>query len=122
MGVASHFGVLTDHATIGCAKTLLHGQNHNPANIKYHTAEIKSGTETLGFSLRTKTNCAPVYISAGHLITAEQSLEVMKKCIGNYRIPEPTRLAHQFVNEFRTGKLQPGFHQANPSLTLFKPN
>lgn len=119
MGVASHFGILANQATIGCAKSLLYGENHVPAPDKFSTTVIKSRGKTLGFALRTKNNCAPVYISAGHLITQEKSLEIIKNCIGNYRIPEPTRLAHNVVNDFRTGKLKAGFHEVLPELTLF---
>lgn len=119
MGVASHFGILANQPTIGCAKSILYGENHVPENSKYSTAEIKSYGETLGFALRTKVNCAPVYVSAGHLITQEQSLAMIKKCIGNYRIPEPTRRAHEIVNDFRTGKLKAGYHSVNQPLTLF---
>ena len=119
MGVASHFGVLTNQATIGCAKSILYGENHIPENSKYSSAEIKSYGDLLGFALRTKINCAPVYVSAGHLITQEQSLGIIKKCIGNYRIPEPTRMAHNIVNDFRTGKLKAGFHLMEQPLTLF---
>jgi deoxyribonuclease V len=120
MGVASHFGILANQATIGCAKSLLHGQNHQPQNVRFSTAEIKNNAgEMLGFALRTKRNCAPVYVSAGHLITQEESLNTIKKSVGNYRIPEPTRLAHNLVNDFRLGKLKAGFHEVAPSLTLF---
>ncbi|MGN8054802.1 endonuclease V [Pedobacter sp. 22163] len=120
MGVASHFGILANQATIGCAKSLLHGKNHQPQNVKFSTAEIKNNAgEMLGFALITKSNCAPVYISAGHLISQEESLNIIKKCLGNYRIPEPTRLAHNLVNDFRLGKIKAGFHEVAPSLTLF---
>ncbi|WP_412468999.1 endonuclease V [Pedobacter sp. KLB.chiD] len=119
MGVASHFGILANQATIGCAKSLLHGENHIPENKKLSTTEINSHGETLGFALRTKINCAPVYVSAGHLITADQSLSILKNCIGNYRIPEPTRITHNIVNDFRTGKLNAGFHEVSAPLTLF---
>jgi len=120
MGVASHFGILANQSTIGCAKSLLHGKNHQPENVRLSTAEIKNNTgEMLGFALRTKINCAPVYISAGHLITQEESLHVIKTSVRNYRIPEPTRLAHNLVNDFRLGKIKAGFHEVAPSLTLF---
>lgn len=45
---------------------------------KLSSTEINSHGETLGFALRTKLNCAPVYVSAGHLITADQSLTIIK--------------------------------------------
>jgi len=120
MGVAAHFGILANQSTIGCAKSLLHGKNHQPENVRLSTAEIKNNIgEMLGFALRTKINCAPVYISAGHLTTQEESLHIIKKSVRNYRIPEPTRLAHNLVNDFRLGKLKAGFHEVAPSLTLF---
>ncbi|WP_316737191.1 endonuclease V [Pedobacter aquatilis] len=119
MGVASHFGILANQPTIGCAKSLLYGKNHIPENQKYSTAEIKNYHELLGFALRTKINCAPVFISAGHLITQQQSIHIMKQCIGKYRIPEPTRMAHEIVNQFRLGKLESGFHTVQKPLTLF---
>lgn len=119
MGVASHFGILANQPTIGCAKSLLHGENHIPENIRLSTAKITSYGETLGFALRTKINCESVYVSAGHLITANQSLSIIKKCVGNYRIPEPTRMAHNIVNDFRIGKLKAGFHEVAAPLTLF---
>lgn len=119
MGVASHFGILANQPTIGCAKRILYGENHVPGNLKYSTSIITNGAETLGYALRTKVNCAPVYISAGHLITQDQSLSIMKKCVGNYRIPEPTRLIHNLVNDFRIGKLKSGYHAVNQPLSLF---
>lgn len=119
MGVASHFGILANQPTIGCAKSLLHGENHQPENKRLSVTEIKSKGELLGFALKTKINCKPVFVSAGHLITQEESLTILKRCVGNYRIPEPTRLVHEIVNDFRIGKLQAGFHIVNQPLSLF---
>jgi len=119
MGVASHFGILANQATIGCAKSILYGENHVPDKIRLSHAEIRSHRELLGFALRTKFNCKPVYVSAGHLITQHQSLEIMKKCCGNYRIPEPTRIAHEIVNKFRLGHYLPGHYEIEQPLTLF---
>ncbi|QEE50601.1 endonuclease V [Flavobacterium alkalisoli] len=119
MGIASHFGVLADVTTIGCAKNMLFGK-YDPLGLeKFNTSEIYNSGELLGYALRTKTGVKPVYISPGHKITVEDSLDVMKHCVLKHRIPEPTRLAHEKVNLFRVGKLQSGYHMADIQTNLF---
>ena len=120
MGIASHFGVLNNLPTIGCAKSMLYGKFDELGMEAFSSEPIFNKGELLGYALRTKKQVQPVYVSPGNLITAEQSLEVMKNCMGKYRIPEPTRQAHEKVNLFRTGKLKAGFHiENNQPLTLF---
>ncbi|WP_379091642.1 deoxyribonuclease V [Pedobacter sp. UC225_65] len=110
MGIASHFGVLTQIPTIGCAKSSLYGLSKEPDVAKYSTSSItEKQTHThIGYALRTKDQTKPVYISPGYGFSLPKSLAIMKKCIGKYRIPEPTRVAHEIVNEFRLGKLKAG--------------
>jgi deoxyribonuclease V len=55
--------------------------------------------------VRTKDKVAPVIISAGHKITLEESIELTLSTTGKYRIPEPTRIAHDLVNGFRRGEI-----------------
>lgn len=110
MGIASHFGIVTNQPTIGSAKTLLYGKYIDPAlTVKSHTP-IMDKNEQIGWVLRSKTGVAPVFVSPGHLVSIEDSLSIMTKCLGKYRIPEPTRIAHEMVNKFRTGALKEGFH------------
>lgn len=66
--------------------------------------------ELLGYAMRTKDNVSPVYVSPGHKMSVLDSLAIMKNCIRQHRIPEPTRQAHDYVNLLRTGKLQPGYY------------
>lgn len=120
MGIASHFGVLNNMPTIGCAKSMLYGKFDELGNEAFSSKPILNKGELLGYALRTKKQVQPVYISPGNLITTEESLEIMKSCMGRYRIPEPTRLAHEKVNLFRTAKLEAGFHiEKNIPLKLF---
>jgi deoxyribonuclease V len=44
-------------------------------------------------------------ISPGHLITLEESIELVLSCVKKYRLPEPTRFAHNTVNEYRVAKM-----------------
>lgn len=118
MGIASHFGVLTQHLTIGCAKNSLFGKYEPLGLEKYAASPIYGHGGVAGYALRTKDGVQPVYISPGYGINVPQSLAVMRKCIGKYRIPEPTRIAHEVVNKFRMGELKEGFHKViqNPEL------
>lgn len=119
MGIASHFGVLTNHPSIGCAKNMLHG-NYKPLGLeKYNNSPIISQGEHMGFALRTKQGVKPVYISPGHKVSVNDSLELMKPCVLKHRIPEPTRLAHEKVNLFRVGKLKEGYHVIDVQTELF---
>lgn len=119
MGIASHFGVLTGQATIGCAKNSLYGRHADLTPNRGASTPIVEGTKTIGHLLRTKEAVKPVYISPGYGLSVEKSLEVIRQCTGRYRIPEPTRLAHNIVNDFRTGKLKPGYHEVQQPLSLF---
>jgi len=118
MGIASHFGVLEKIPTIGCAKSMLYGKFDDLDQKRSSSEPIYGKGELLGYALRTKDKVQPVYISPGNRITAPESLEIIKNCIGKYRIPEPTRLAHEKVNLFRTGKLKSGLHQVDGHLPL----
>ena len=106
VGIATHFGILANTPAIGCAKSLLVGSYETPANEQFATADLVHKGEKIGTVLRTKVKCNPVYISPGHLITMEESLELIKRCVGKYRIPEPTRNAHLLVNQLRISYLE----------------
>lgn len=105
MGIATHFGLVAHTPTFGCAKSLLTGKYEEPGPTPGSTSLLKAKDEIIGTVLRTKLRCKPVFISPGHLITMQQSLEIIGHCMGKYRIPEPTRLAHLFVNQLRTENL-----------------
>ncbi|MDB5112239.1 MAG: deoxyribonuclease [Mucilaginibacter sp.] len=101
MGIAAHFGLITNVPTIGSAKSRLTGKYEEPANELFAQSPMYDKGEQVGTALRSKKNCNPIYISPGHLINMEQSVEVIKNCIRGYRIPEPTRQAHLLVNQLR---------------------
>jgi deoxyribonuclease V len=103
VGIATHFGLLTDVPSIGSAKSVLTGRFEMPGNKKFASSLMYDREEEIGVALISKVNCKPIYISPGHKINITQSLEIIKSCVGNYRIPEPTRLAHILVNQARTG-------------------
>ncbi len=104
MGIAAHFGIVTGIPSIGCAKKLLFGTFKEPCREKLCYERITSPDgRTIGFALRTKKNVKPVFISPGNLIDLESTLNLMLQIarVSKYRIPEPTRLAHNYLKEVR---------------------
>ena len=101
LGIATHFGVLMQTPTLGCAKSLLTGKYQQPANDPGAATDLIHQNEVVAKVLRTKRNTKPVFVSPGNLITQAECLQIILHCIRGYRIPEPTRLAHNFVNEVR---------------------
>jgi len=111
MGIAAHFGAVTGQPSMGCAKKILTGKYEEPAMQFGAHNPIFDQQERIGYAFRSKANTAPVYISPGHLMGMNDSLQVIRQCTGKYRIPEPTRRAHELVNRFRKGELLEGYHE-----------
>lgn len=105
LGIAAHLGLLIDLPTIGCGKTLLTGKYEEPEEIAGSASPLIDKGEVIGAVLRTKNRVKPVYISPGHKADIQSSVELMMRCVTKYRIPEPTRQAHLFVNELRRGEV-----------------
>jgi deoxyribonuclease V len=55
----------------------------------------------VGKVVRTKTGVKPVFVSVGHRIDLESAVRTVLAAHGGYRIPEPTRLADQYVKVLR---------------------
>ena len=100
-GLACHLGMILNIPSFGCAKTYLVGEYKEPANRRWSATKLKHGGRDVGLVVRTREAVKPVYLSPGHLIDAEGSLAVLKKCVGRYRLAEPVRKAHDLVNDER---------------------
>lgn len=118
MGIAAHFGSLTQTVTMGCAKKKLFGKYEEPGLVKGDYSPLTDKAETIGYVLRSKNKVLPVFISPGNKMSLDDSLRIAVHCCGNYRLPEPTRRAHEYVNLFRTGKIPAGYHEI-PQNPLF---
>ncbi|WP_457567817.1 endonuclease V [Desulfurobacterium sp.] len=103
LGIAAHLGVVLNVASVGCAKKPLYGVFDYPGEKKGNFAYIydKFSGEKLGVVLRTKDGVKPVYVSPGNLIDVESAKELVLRSVTRYRLPEPTRLAHNFLQEVR---------------------
>jgi deoxyribonuclease V len=94
-GIASHLGLLLGIPTIGCAKSRLCGEHEMPDTQAGSYTELKDNGEVIGAVLRTRENVKPVYVSIGHMIDLPAAIRWVIACCRGYRLPEPTRLAHQ---------------------------
>jgi deoxyribonuclease V len=111
MGIASHFGVLTNTVTMGCAKNKLAGRYEEPDPLKGDYTLVRDKNESIGFALRSRNHVKPIFISPGNGMSLDDSMIITLRCLGKYRLPEPTRQTHDFVNKFRTGTLQEGYYE-----------
>jgi deoxyribonuclease V len=104
LGLACHIGLWLEVPAIGCAKSRLTGRSGELGREAGSTAPLVDRKEVVGMVVRTKTGVQPVYVSPGHLIDLDSSVRwVLASCRG-YRLPEPTRQAHLYVNELRRGE------------------
>lgn len=109
LGLAAHLGLFFNKPTIGCAKSRLIGQFEEPPLQKgaytlltdTSPAEQRRKSRTIGAVLRTRTNVKPVFVSVGHKCVLEDAIRITLACTTKYRLPEPTRLAHQLVGKLK---------------------
>lgn len=108
LGLAAHLGLFFDKPTIGCAKSRLTGAYQEPPSekgsyslLKDEKGKQKTHDETIGAVVRTRTNVKPVFVSVGHKCLLEDAIKITLTCAIKYRLPEPTRLAHQQVSQLK---------------------
>ena len=95
IGIASHLGVLLDLPSIGCAKSILTGKLSGTLGEEVGSrVPLMAGQEVLGMGVRTKARTNPMIISLGHRISLETAVSYVLACCRGYRLPEPTRQAH----------------------------
>jgi deoxyribonuclease V len=101
LGIAAHLGLFFGKPTIGCAKSRLIGEFREPALKKGSFSLLMDKEEIIGSVVRTRTSVKPVFVSIGNKCLLEDAIEITLACSTKYRIPEPTRLAHQLVSRLK---------------------
>ena len=116
LGLAAHLGLFFDKPTIGCAKSRLTGSFEKPTpekgaytllkdkkSLKHNTSDESRTTsdEIIGAVVRTRTNVEPVFVSVGNKCLLKDAIKITLDCTTKYRLPEPTRLAHQLVSKLK---------------------
>ncbi len=101
LGLAAHLGLFLDRPTIGCAKSRLIGTFEEPGAEKGAHSPLYDGDEVIGAVVRTRANVKPLFVSVGHRCRLEDAIALTLACTTKYRLPEPTRLAHQTVSALK---------------------
>lgn len=99
LGIAAHFGLVAGLPTIGCAKSRLVGSYDEPGPRPGDRSPLRDDGETIGMVVRTKKGANPLFISVGHNVGLDTAVEWVLRLTRGYRLPEPTRWAHNVAGE-----------------------
>lgn len=115
LGIATYLGILLDIPSIGCAKSHLVGEFRMPASQQGSCSQLKHKGEIVGYVLRSRAGVRPIFISPGHLVNHQDALDLVRKCLRGFRVPEPLRQAHQLTQKLKQTIKRPA---GNPSFQL----
>jgi deoxyribonuclease V len=101
IGLASHLGLWLGIPTIGCAKSRLIGEHGDPGPGRGDWTPLLDAGQSIGAVLRTRDRVKPVYVSPGHLCDLASAIRIVLENALKYRLPAPTQIAHQYVNDLR---------------------
>ena len=101
LGLASHLGLLLDLPTIGVAKSRLLGTHRPPGRSRGCATRLIHEGKVVGRVLRTQDGVRPLYVSPGHRVGVDDAARIVTRLAPRYRLPEPTRLADQWVRLLR---------------------
>ncbi len=105
MGLATFLGIELNIPTIGCAKKRMVGyyEKENLEHTRGSQLDLIHNGEVVGKSLRTQENENPVYVSLGHKISLETSVDWVLQTTTTTRIPmvveEAVKITKQLMPE-----------------------
>ncbi len=104
LGIAVHFGVTTGLPAIGVAKKKLVGEYASLHDMRGAFTPLRMPGrgerpgEQVGWALRSKIGCLPLFVSPGHRVSMASCAELVLRFTRGYRLPEPTRLADRLAS------------------------
>jgi deoxyribonuclease V len=97
-GLACHLGWLLDVPSIGVAKSRLIGTFVEPRTARGAWSPLQDRDQTIGAALRSRAAVRPLFVSIGYRVGLASAVRLTLACTDRYRLPEPTRLAHQLAS------------------------
>jgi len=93
-GIASQIGIMLDIPTIGIAKSLALGEVNN--------GTIYIEKEARGYEVMSRDHARPLYVSPGHHISLQTSIEIIRKSlVYPHKLPEPLHLAARYAKKVK---------------------
>jgi deoxyribonuclease V len=118
-GLATHVGAALDLPSVGVAKSLLCGTPREPVGALAEGARVpiegREGDDVdapagtvIGYAYQSRQypdskRINPLYVSPGHRVSAATAVDIVARCGGDYKLPEPTRLADSYADEAKRG-------------------
>ena len=96
-GVASHLGVVCDLPSVGCAKSRLTGTHREPGQLRGSWTRLDDAGEVIGSVLAPGGGDASGVCERRAPGIPGVRAGAVTGCLGQYRLPEPTRLADRLV-------------------------
>jgi deoxyribonuclease V len=128
-GLATHMGVILDTPAIGVAKSLLCGEPRESVDerpegwrtpvvaadgVEPRECDVETDTSdgdgfadtVVGYAYQSRQysnskKINPLYVSPGHRVSAETTVDLVARLGGDYKLPEPTRLADSYADEVK---------------------
>ena len=116
-GLATHMGVAFDLPAVGIAKNLLCGTPRESVENRPEgwrtpiestdAVDCPLGT-TIGYAYQSRQYDSgsrwinPLYVSPGHRVSAATAVDLVAALGGDYKLPEPTRLADSYADEVKS--------------------
>ncbi|MCX8161087.1 MAG: endonuclease V [Candidatus Saccharicenans sp.] len=101
LGIATFLGIILKTPSVGCAKSHLVGDFRMPARTAGSYSELTHRGELVGYVVRSRTAVSPIFVSPGHLVNHQDSLNLVRQCLRGFRVPEPLRRAHQLTQKLK---------------------
>lgn len=91
LGIASHFGLVINKATIGIAKKVLVGEQKDN--------EIILNRKIIAKAVVTKQGSNPIYVSQGNMISLDTAVKITQKCAKEpHKLPEPIVKTRRYLD------------------------
>ena len=81
------------------------GEYVEPGAERGEFTDLRHRGERVGTVLRTRTGVKPLFVSPGHRYDHRGAIELVLRCGGGFRLPEPVRLADKGIAEFKRARL-----------------